>query len=168
MATPEQMARLRAAVPAAQATQARWHVPASVTLAQWIIESSWGASELAVKANNYFGIKQSHIGAPNTYVEFLTAEYVKGKRVLVHALFARYQSEADSFEAHGALLATAARYRAAMGYAEFPFNFALALQHAGYSTSASYASSLVALMRDYNLTQYDTLPQPPAAETEVA
>ncbi len=44
MASAEQMARLKAVVPAAQASGRKWGVPASVTLAQWIPESSWGSA----------------------------------------------------------------------------------------------------------------------------
>jgi flagellum-specific peptidoglycan hydrolase FlgJ len=44
VASAEQMARLKAVVPAAQASGRKWGVPASVTLAQWIPESSWGSA----------------------------------------------------------------------------------------------------------------------------
>ena len=56
----------------------RYSVPASVTLAQCILESGWGQSRLAREANNFFGIKAEHLGQPDTYREFLTAEYVHG------------------------------------------------------------------------------------------
>jgi flagellum-specific peptidoglycan hydrolase FlgJ len=127
MATEEQLAALKDAVPAAQAAEAKYGVPASVTLAQWIYESSWGASKLAVDAHNYFGIKASHLSAPDAYVEFPTEEYVSGKKVLVQALFERYYDAADSFADHAKLLATAARYRMAMIAHNDPNTFAFCL-----------------------------------------
>lgn len=164
MASTDQLARLKTVVPAAQAAFHKWNVPASVTLAQWITESSWGTSQLAVKAKNFFGVKASHLNAPETYEQFPTWEYESGKRVLVEALFEKYATEEDSFEAHASLLATCARYRMAMASAEHPLAFAVGLQRAGYSTSPTYASSLITLMRDYNLTQYDPPPVAPAAK----
>src|ERR1039458_8854383 len=80
MASPQQLAKLHAVVAAAQAAQRKWRVPASVTLAQWIFESSWGTSELARTANNYFGIKAHQGAAPGTYCEFITPEFVDGQR----------------------------------------------------------------------------------------
>ncbi len=53
----QQNAFLKMAVPGAQAAQKKWGVPASVTIAQAILESGWGASSLAKQANNFFGIK---------------------------------------------------------------------------------------------------------------
>lgn len=168
MASDDQLARLHAVVPAAQATQKKWHVPASVTLAQWIFESSWGTSQLAQRANNFFGVKASHLNAPETYEEFPTDEYVSGKRVLVEALFEKYYDALDSFDDHGMLLATARRYRFAMLHASSPDDFAACLQTAGYSTSPTYAHELVEAMRDYNLYQYDSPPDEPAQAKEIA
>jgi flagellum-specific peptidoglycan hydrolase FlgJ len=163
MATAEQQARLKAVVPAAQASMRRWGVPASVTLAQWKTESTWGASQLALKANNFFGIKASHLANPETYVEFPTAEYESGKRVIVEALFERYYDAADSFSDHARLLARSARYHMAMLAAKSPDSFAFFLEKAGYSTNPTYAADLVRLMHDGNLYQYDQLPPEPAA-----
>ena len=168
MPTQQQLDNLHAAVPAAQASARRYGVPASVTLAQWIVESSWGTSELALKANNCFGVKRSHLAAPDSYVEMPTAEYQGGKRVPVEALFARYPSMADSFISHAALLATAARYKSAMRSVEFPRVFAVDLQRCGYSTNPGYAAELQELMRLYNLTQYDISPPAEPAAREAA
>ena len=169
MATPEQIARLHAAVPAAQAAQRKWGVPAPVTLAQWILESSWGTSKLATSANNFFGIKAAAHAAPETYVEFQTGEYENGRLVLVPALFARYESEAESFEAHARLLATAARYKRAMLAVAWPRVFALDLATCGYSTAPQYGRVLIDLMNEYNLLPFSQLPPPlPPAAQEAA
>ena len=166
MASAEQLAALKAVVPAAQQSAQVYGVPASITLAQWIVESSWGTSKLAILANNFFGVKALQPNTPDTYEEFQTAEFENGKRVIVAALFEKYPSPAMSFDGHARLLAIAARYKPAMAVAHIPTAFAMALQKCGYSTSPTYGTGLCELMREYNLTQYDN--QPPAAAQEVA
>ena len=140
MATTAEMAALKAVVPAAQAAQRKYGVPASVTLAQWIFEASdvkkgWGQSQLALQAHNCFGIKCRQTATPASYVEFPTAEYENGERVIVEALFEKYPDDAASFEDHARLLATAGRYQLAMRNVGSPSNFAACLQTAGYSTN---------------------------------
>jgi flagellum-specific peptidoglycan hydrolase FlgJ len=168
MATPEQLEILHSVAPAAQAAQTRWGVPASVTLAQWIFESSWGTSKLAQTAHNYFGVKAREAAIPGTYCEFPTAEYENGQRVVVDALFEKYPDEAASFDAHARLLATSGRYQVAMSVRMQPERFAVFLQRCGYSTNPSYAQELIGAMREYDLYRYDTPPDGPAAVHEVA
>jgi flagellum-specific peptidoglycan hydrolase FlgJ len=167
----QQNAFLQAIVSAAQATQRRWGVPASVTIAQAILESSsslgWGKSQLATLANNFFGIKALHAANPDTYVEFDTREFVNGLPQIVKAKFERYGSMLESFDDHGRLLATAPRYASAMAVREDPESFCIQLQHCGYSTSSSYAVTLLKLIHEYDLTQYDVPPPNPAAEAAV-
>ncbi len=176
MATAAELAALKAVVPAAQASFAKWGVPASITLAQWMLESGskngWGTSQLSRKANNYFGIKAMHLSAPDAYEQFPTGEYENGRYVVVEALFQKFPDEAACFDAHGQLLATAARYKPAMAVAPNPFAFASLLQRCGYSSASgqngtkSYSAMLMELITDYNLTQYDT--PPPAVAREIA
>src|SRR5271156_1469909 len=97
MATPQQLSARLAAVPAAQAAQRAFGVPASVTLAQWELESTWGTSKLATEANNFFGIKAEHLNDPSTYEEFPTAEYENGVRVMIQADFEKYPDVQSSF-----------------------------------------------------------------------
>lgn len=169
MATQLELDRLHAVVPAAQFCAKQWGVPASVTLAQWILESGWGTTALAVKANNCFGIKASHLAAPDTYEEFPTHEYVNGQRVLVEALFVKYASVADSFKGHALLLSRAARYQRAMRVADDPKAFAVYLQTCGYSTSPTYGATLGKLIDEYKLDAYDVHePHDPALQKEAA
>lgn len=158
--------------PWAQAAQRKWAVPASVTMAQAILESSnekgWGQSDLARECNNFFGIKAAHSAAPNTYKTFSTHEYVGGELVTVPAEFARYDSPAESFEAHARLLARARRYWPAMRVRTSPEAFAEELQLCGYSTNPNYGRSLATLIRLYDLTKYDVRPDGPAAVQEAA
>lgn len=162
-----QAAFLRVTVPPAQAAQRKWEVPASVTLTQAILESSnsegWGQSQLAREYNNYFGIKAEHLSDPETYVDMPTAEFVRGELEHVEAPFERYDSLAGSFDDHARLLATARRYQPAMAARSDPGAFAAALQKCGYSTAPTYGSRLVAIMRLYDLQQYDIPPDGTAA-----
>lgn len=161
----KQMLFLRSVYAAAQASMRAFGVPASVTIAQAILESGWGTTGLALRANNFFGIKAFAHSDPDQYIEFPTAEYVNGQRVMVEADFAKYLSPQDSFVAHARLLACAARYAPAMAVRTDPESFARALQACGYSTSPTYASMLIALMQEFDLTQYDIAP--PAATPAV-
>lgn len=150
---------LKTVVPFAQASQRHWGVPASITIAQAILESSnklgWGQSQLARECNNFFGIKAAHHADPGTYEAFQTAEYENGKLVMVPADFVHYASIGDSFDAHAKLLATAPRYRPAMAAKADPVKFAEELQACGYSTNPNYARGLMAFLQIYDLEQYD-------------
>jgi flagellum-specific peptidoglycan hydrolase FlgJ len=163
MATEQQLANLHAVVPAAQASAKTFGVPASVTLAQWVFESSWGTSKLALQANNFFGIKARQGNLPDSYVEMPTAEYEAGKRVIIEAHFRKYESAIESFDDHAFLLAESPRYKPAMDAAKDPAKFAQMLQACGYSTNPNYAAELVDAIRDYNLTEYDIMPATPAS-----
>ncbi len=159
MASEEQLAALASVVPAAQESARAFGVPASVTLAQWILESGWGQSKLALQCKNYFGVKAENLNVPATYREYQTAEYVGAKRELVMAGFEAYPTAQASFEDHARLLSDALRYRPAMRASADPFRFVRMLQICGYSTSPVYAAMLGNLIREHNLTQYD-LPEP--------
>lgn len=161
-----QSAFLSNVVPAAQRSQRDFGIPASVTIAQAILESGWGQSALAVKANNFFGIKANAHAAPDQYAEFPTTEFVDGRKKSVMAAFARYATPADSFNAHAKLLATTARYAPAMEAAGSPRAFAFRLMRCGYSTNPEYSDSLIDLIDEYDLTQYDLSPEPPAQAQE--
>lgn len=154
MASPEQLGRLAAVVPAAQHSMRLTGIPASITLAQWLIESSWGTSKLAVQGGNYFGVKYSG-RAGEQYIEMETAEYVKGVRVMVQARFRKYATVQDSFDDHARLISSSKRYAPAMRAAADPQAFAIALQTCGYSTNPKYAEQLWVLVRQFKLLQYD-------------
>lgn len=162
----QQNAFLRMVVPAAQAAQRQWAVPASVTIAQAILESSnelgWGQSQLARECNNYFGIKATNLQQPNSYVAFETHEYVNGHLVTREADFVRYESIAESFNDHARLLACAVRYRPAMRATARPLLFACKLGPCGYSTNPAYGDLLCQLISRYDLQQYDVPPAGPS------
>ena len=162
MATNVQLAWLAKMVAPAQTTARLWHVPASITLAQCTLESAWGTSQLSRQASNYFGVKAV---AGEDYAEFPTKEVIQGRTVSEMAKFARYGSVVDSFAAHAHLLATLPRYKPCMAAGLDIPEFASQLQLCGYSTSPTYAASLLAQIRCYKLQQYDV---PPPAQPAVA
>jgi len=151
------------AVPAAIQSQRMTSVLASVTLAQSILESGWGRSALAMKAKNFFGIKATAHLVPNQYIEMPTHEFVDGRSTPTMAKFARYATPDESFLAHAALIANAPRYAPAMAAIRSGAKkFAEELQACGYSTNPKYAASLMELVDEFDLTQYDLPPTPEA------
>jgi hypothetical protein len=131
-------------------------VPASVTVAQAILESDWGRSALSQSANNYFGIKAVG-GLGNDGVVWLpTGEFdAQGQSYETTSAFRAYRSLDDSFADHDRMLSTSSRYQAAMQAASDARQFAEDLESAGYATDPDYASKLIALMDRYDLYQLD-------------
>lgn len=129
----------------------RYGVPASVTIAQAILESGWGKSGLAARDHNLFGIKGT---GPAGSAYYRTKEYVHGKWITITAAFRKYHSAAESMVDHAKLLATSRYYKAAMAVRSDARAFAQKLQGV-YATSPTYARSLIALMNQYNLYAYD-------------
>lgn len=136
-------------IDAAQAAEAKWGVPASITLAQWALESAWGA-HMPPGSNNPFGIKARK---GDNWVSALTKEFVAGKWVRVGQGFRRYASIAEAFDDHGRLLATSAAYAKARASKDDDA-YADALTGV-YATDPTYGSLLHAIMRGSNLYQYD-------------
>ena len=135
---------------AAVASRKKWTVPASVTVAQWAVESAWGAS-MPPGSNNPFGIKA--VG-DQPAVESPTREVVKGENVTVTARFRMFDSLTQAFDEHGRLLATAPVYKDAMKQVDNPEAFADALTGV-YATDPNYGFTLKWVMENYGLSQYD-------------
>jgi Mannosyl-glycoprotein endo-beta-N-acetylglucosaminidase len=154
--TSQQQAFLDAAAQAARVATAQTGVPASVTVAQAILESDWGRSLLAQSANNYFGMKAMGSLGTDGVVYMPTSEYdADGALYETVSAFRAYTSLADSMADHDRLLGTASRYAQAMRAASDPRQFAALIAQAGYSTDPAYADKLVSLMDRYNLYQLD-------------
>lgn len=130
----------------------------SITIAQAILESSWGNSELAKEPNyNLFGIKAGNDWTGATYTKN-TNEYVNGQLTTVPALFRVYNSYGESISDHGRLF-TSSPWRA-NNYAEFLkakdyIAASQALQKAGYATSPTYATTLQRVIEQYQLNALD-------------
>ncbi|NUR73294.1 MAG: sporangiospore maturation cell wall hydrolase GsmA [Hamadaea sp.] len=152
---------LAAVIGPAQASARTWKVPASVTIAQAILESGWGRSPLAVTEHNYFGMKC--FGDPGPIAlgcsTYATRECSASRCYSTRDAFRSYRLVSDSFADHGRALARLPYYKTAMKYAASPDRFALELQRAGYATSPAYAAHLVGVMKDFSLYRYDVAPQ---------
>ena len=138
-------------IQAAKASQLRYHVPASITVAQWIVESAWG-SAMPPDSNNPFGIKALD---NQPAVESDTWEVIDGKSVTIKARFRRFDSLTEAFEMHGKLLGTGSPYKAAMELVGDPDKFADALTGV-YATDPQYGTTLKWVMDNYKLKQYDS------------
>jgi len=132
-----------------------------VTIAQAIDESGWGSSSLAATYHNLFGIKGA---GPAGSVTFPTREFEGGQWVSIDAQFAAYHNDAESIAGHAQLLVTSGYYTRAMADRANPDAFASDLTGV-YATDPSYGANLIALMKTYNLYQYDTAPATATAAT---
>ncbi|GGJ80668.1 hypothetical protein GCM10010123_08250 [Pilimelia anulata] len=148
---------IRRVAPGARMSQARYRVPASVTIAQAILESGWGKSLLTRRDHNYFGIKC--FGAPGTIAigcrGYATHECGGGKCWRTRATFRVYRNLAGSMLDHAKWLAERPRYRGAFRYYLSPGRFAAAIHRAGYATSPVYARNLIRIMSRYNLYRFN-------------
>jgi flagellum-specific peptidoglycan hydrolase FlgJ len=133
----------------------RTGVPASVTIAQAILESYWGSSRLAREANNYFGIKAQTRGGSAGSIWFDVWEVIGGRNIVQSQAFRAYNSIADSFVDHGLFFVENPRYAPAIAAKADPQRFAREINRAGYATDPSYASKLIGLMDRYDLYRYD-------------
>lgn len=159
--TTAQRQFLDQAAVAAQNTQTEYQVPASVTIAQAVLESAWGTRHIG-EANNYFGIKagtangQVTFGSiANGYVTVPTREVINGHDVMVQANFRKYASMTDSFRDHGDFLRRNKRYAPAFATTDGTA-FARAVAAAGYATDPRYGDTLATIIQQFQLTQYDT------------
>ena len=138
--------------PAAIRSMQSTGVPASVTLAQAILESGWGRSGLTRKAFNFFGIKGT---GPAGSLTVRTREVVNGRSIYINAAFKAYHNAAESFVDHGKMLRRMSRYAPCFRYRNDPAQFARELQKAGYATDPNYASALINIIKQYGLARFD-------------
>jgi LysM repeat protein len=126
--------------------QKRSGVPASITLAQGIHETSAGGSELATNANNHFGIKckKSWTGETYSYTDDAPNE-----------CFRKYSSPEQSYVDHSDYLSTSPRYAVLFTYAPTDYaSWARGLKKCGYATNPRYAQVLINLVEEYKLQEY--------------
>jgi hypothetical protein len=140
---------------AAQSSMKTTGVPASITVAQAILESDWGRSRLTRQGNNLFGIKALNGPGPDGVVTLATWEHLSDGDVLVQAPFKAYYTLEQSIDDHGRFFISNHRYAGALAVASDPRAFAHAIQDAGYATDPSYAAKLIGLMDKYNLYRFD-------------
>lgn len=125
----------------------RTGIPASITLAQGILESDYGNSRLATIGNNHFGIKcHSDWNGKKMYHD-------DDRR---NECFRKYDNVYESYKDHSRFLTSSQRYAFLFDYDRTDYKkWARGLKKAGYATSPTYASKLINLINRYNLHQYD-------------
>lgn len=138
-------------------------IPASITLAQGILESGDGNSSLARKANNHFGIK-CH--------KDWKGESMYHDDDRPNECFRKYKDANQSFIDHSEFLCTHQRYAFLFDYGTTDYKrWAKGLKQAGYATSKTYADRLIQIIEDNNLQRFDTEVKPqttPKVQTEIA
>lgn len=123
-------------------------VPASITLAQGILESGAGQSELARKSHNHFGIKCG------SNWKGRTVRHTDDAR---NECFRAYKHPRESYEDHSVFLANGARYSFLFKLDITDYKgWAKGLKKAGYATDPSYANRLITIIEDYELYKYDS------------
>lgn len=145
-------------IAAAQASQAEWHVPASLSLSQWAIESNYGTA-MPKGSNNPFGIKALPGQAA---VDARTGEQTStGASYTITAGFRVFASIADAFDAHGCLIGRGLPYRAMMTTFLQSQRTPADVQRLSnaltrvYATALTYGATLIRIQQQYNLYQYD-------------
>lgn len=152
ISTPDKF--IAAVARVAQDSQRDSGVPASVTIAQAILESEWGRSGLSTKAQNYFGIKALDGPGPAGEISMDTWEVFSGRSSVVDDAFKAYHSLAESVMDHGRFLKDNPRYAAAFKTTN-PEDFIYQIHLAGYATDPAYCDKLDALIVRYDLARYD-------------
>ncbi|MCL1868063.1 MAG: glucosaminidase domain-containing protein [Paludibacter sp.] len=131
----------------AEVQQHEYGIPASITLAQGLLESGAGQSRLAVEANNHFGIKCHGWQGEGIYAD----------DDLKNECFRKYKSAGDSYEDHSAFLVNGKRYASLFTLNPTDYEqWAHGLKRAGYATDPTYAYKLISIIEDYQLHKYDT------------
>ena len=125
-----------------------YKIPASITLAQGILESGSGKGTLATKANNHFGIKCHDWNGPKVYHDDDEKQ----------ECFRKYSSPEFSFRDHSIFLTVRGRYSDLFKLNRDDYkSWAKGLKKAGYATDKKYAQKLIDLIERYELYQYDNV-----------
>ena len=138
----------------------KYKILPSITIAQAILESGWGESDLSKKFNNLFGIKAD----PSWDGEFVTLETLEYNNEKINDKFRKYEEKSQSIDDHGKFLVDNKRYESnGVFEAKTYINQANALEKAGYSTVMDddgkyiYAELLISLIQQYNLQLIDSI-----------
>ena len=135
-------------------------VPASITLAQGILESGAGQSRLATEGNNHFGIK-CHKG--------WTGRSLRHDDDERNECFRAYDAPEESFRDHSDFLRYRDRYKFLFDLERTDYEgWAYGLRQAGYATDPKYPAKLIKYIEDYRLARYDIISQEEEADLPVA
>jgi len=128
--------------------QKKYKIPASIILAQAILESSAGKSYLALGGNNHFGIKCNDWNGL-----CIIKNHENGS-----VCYRKYLDAVDSFEDHSRFLVGRTHYRQLFTLKITDYkSWANGLKKCGYATDPQYATKLISLIEQYKLYQYDTM-----------
>ena len=137
--------------PLAVAEMHKFGIPASVTLAQALLESNAGESKLAASVNNHFGIKCFSKRCKRGHCANFTDDSHKD-------FFVKYATAWGSFRAHSQFLKKSSRYRHLFEFGKDDYrNWANGLTTAGYATDKKYGAKLIAIIRIMGLDRYDRM-----------
>ncbi|GAE07289.1 glycoside hydrolase family 73 protein [Paenibacillus sp. JCM 10914] len=145
--------------PIAVADMRQYGVPASLTLAQAILESSWGTSGLVQQANNLFGIKGT---GPAGSVTMKTTEYRGQTPYTTNAQFRKYNSWNESVADHTRLILNGTRDKPQRYHGVLWADYKTAateIWRGGYATDPNYPQKLISIIEQYALQQYDVNPE---------
>ena len=124
-------------------------IPASITLAQALHESANGTSQLAVKANNHFGVRCSSNWNGKRF-------YRNGNKK--NYCFRKYNTVEEAYKDRSSFLSKNKKYAFLFKYGQQDYiHWAKGLQRAGYASSKIYAKQLINTIDRYNLAQYDKM-----------
>lgn len=126
-------------------------IPASLSMAQLILESGNMGTEICKKCNNLFGIKGSYKGQS---VLLNTQEYTNGVLITVPQKFRKYPTLQESITDHAEMLARMPRYANIVGCADYK-TACRNIQNDGYATDPNYADKLIHIIDQYNLDELD-------------
>ncbi len=133
----------------AQNNMSTYNIPASIILAQGILESGFGNSDLARKANNHFGIK--------CHTSWTGAKFYKDDDAKDEC-FRSYNHAMDSYRDHALFLTSGKRYEALFSIDVTDYkSWAHGLKKAGYATHPEYANKLIRVIEENELYQYDKI-----------
>jgi flagellum-specific peptidoglycan hydrolase FlgJ len=125
----------------------KYGIPASISLAQGLVESRAGTSKLAVNNNNHFGIKcfsrQCRKGHCSNFTDDTHKDFFK-----------KFPNAWDSWREHSKLLSSG-RYKKLQRYGRDYRNWAYGLKSVGYATDRTYAEKLIGIINRYNLDRFD-------------
>ena len=129
-------------------------IPASITMAQAIIESNAGASKLARASNNHFGIKCKDYWDGESY--FFPDDERDAQGKLIPSCFRMYDSVAASYADHSEFLMDTEHYQPLFIYDKTDYQlWARGLEACGYASGANYADKLIRIIELYGLQELD-------------
>lgn len=129
-------------------------IPASIIIAQAIVESNAGVSTMARESNNHFGIKCKDYWEGNSY--FKKDDDKNNRGALIPSCFRKYASVRDSYKDHSEFLMQTDHYKPLFVYDKTEYEqWAMGLEICGYASEEGYGEKLIRTIRLYNLHELD-------------